>query len=195
MDSACRNQQGNCDKVENSARQFFAIFLALWLNLCNNSDQTLFSNALTFAKSLGRCWKPRPSASVFNISLGTWQTLMHGKACLIPILIHGFSPVNARLLTMHGTAFYAIIVFQSYQEDGRLIMKGCVQWSSFYGWEDFASSRDRTRSARSVGQRLTHWDTRAHVWDVWISTLNTEVTSNVRSHRYIMMTFLEELSF
>ena len=41
MDSVCRNQQGNCDEVENSARPFFVIFLALWLNLCNNSDQTL----------------------------------------------------------------------------------------------------------------------------------------------------------
>ena len=24
-------------------------------------------------------------------------------------------------------------VFQSYQDDGRLIMKGCVQWGSVYG--------------------------------------------------------------
>ena len=24
------------------------------------------------------------------------------------------------------------------QDDGRLIMKGCVQWSSVYGGEDFA---------------------------------------------------------
>ena len=47
-------------------------------------------------------------------------------------------------------------VFQSYQENGRLIMKGCVQWNSGYGCEDFASSGDRTWSARSVGQRLTH---------------------------------------
>ena len=30
-------------------------------------------------------------------------------------------------------------VFQSYQDDGRLIMKGCVQWSSIYGSEDFTS--------------------------------------------------------
>ena len=35
-------------------------------------------------------------------------------------------------------------------------MKGCVQWNSVYGLEDFASCEDRTRSARSVGQRLTH---------------------------------------
>ena len=27
-----------------------------------------------------------------------------------PLLIHGFSPVNARLLTVYGTAFYAIIL-------------------------------------------------------------------------------------
>ena len=56
--SACRNSQGNCDEVENSVRLYFffiVIFSALCLNLCNNSDQTLFSNALTFARSLGSC--------------------------------------------------------------------------------------------------------------------------------------------
>ena len=47
-------------------------------------------------------------------------------------------------------------VFQSYQDDGRLIMKGCVQWNSVFDIEDFASSGDRTRAARSVGQPLTH---------------------------------------
>ena len=47
-------------------------------------------------------------------------------------------------------------VFQSYQDDWRLIMKGCVQWNFVNGREDFASSGDQTRSARSVGQRLTH---------------------------------------
>ena len=43
------------------------IFSTLWLNLCNNSDQTLFSNALTFSRSLGSRW--------------------NGKSCLIPILM------------------------------------------------------------------------------------------------------------
>ena len=33
------------------------------------------------------------------------------------------------------------------------------QWNSVYGWEDFALSRDRTWSARSVGQCLTLWAT------------------------------------
>ena len=36
-----------------------------------------FFNALTFARSLGRCWKPRPSASVFNTSHGTWRMTKH----------------------------------------------------------------------------------------------------------------------
>ena len=47
-------------------------------------------------------------------------------------------------------------VFQSYHDDGRLIMKRCVHWNSVYGREDFSSSGDGTRTARSVGQRLTH---------------------------------------
>ena len=36
-------------------------------------------------------------------------------------------------------------VFQSLQDDERLIMKGCVQWNSVYGCEEFALSRDRTQ--------------------------------------------------
>ena len=53
-------------------------------------------------------------------------------------------------------------VFQSYQDDGWMIMEGCVQWSLVYGWEDFASSRAQTWNARSVGQQvlgLTQWAT------------------------------------
>ena len=54
-------------------------------------------------------------------------------------------------------------VFQSYQDDDRLLMKGCLQWTSFYGWEDFASSGDQIQSTRSVGQRLIHWATGAPI--------------------------------
>ena len=36
-------------------------------------------HALTFARSRGRYWKPRPEAMVFNISQGTWWMLMHCK--------------------------------------------------------------------------------------------------------------------
>ena len=59
------------------------------------------------------------------------------------------------------TSFLTVI--QSYQDDVWMIMKGCVQWNSIYGWEDYTSSEDRTRSARSVGQRLIHWATGAPV--------------------------------
>ena len=52
-------------------------------------------------------------------------------------------------------------VFQLYQNDVWMIMKGCLQWNYVCCWEDFASSGNQTRSTRSVGQRLTHWATGA----------------------------------
>ena len=51
-------------------------------NLCKNSDQTCFFYTLTFIRSLGSGYKPRTSSSVFNISLGTWQTLVQENPCL-----------------------------------------------------------------------------------------------------------------
>ena len=62
-------------------------------------------------------------------------------------------------MTCDFTSF--LTVFQSYQDVVGMIMRGCVQWNSVYGWEDFNLSEDRTRSARSVGQGLTHWATGA----------------------------------
>ena len=52
------------------------------------------------------------------------------------------------------------------------IMKDCVQWNSVYGWEDFTSREDRTRFARSGGQRLTHYWFRSDVSGLsfWQST-------------------------
>ena len=35
-------------------------------------------------------------------------------------------------------------VFQSNQNDERLIMEGCVQWNPVYGYEEVASSEART---------------------------------------------------
>ena len=70
------------------------MLLNISLKLCNNSDQTLFSNTLTFARSLGSYRKPRPSASVFNTSLGSWQTLMHKKPCLILIVLEVYHKPN-----------------------------------------------------------------------------------------------------
>ena len=57
---------------QNSARKY-AKCSKCFQFLCNNSDRTWFWNALTFTRSLGRCWKPRPPVSVFNTSLGTWE--------------------------------------------------------------------------------------------------------------------------
>ena len=58
-----------------------------------------------------------------------------------------------------------------------MIMKICVQGNYVYGWEDFTSSEDRTRSTRSVGQRLTHWATGAPVFFEVIS-LTLSVADN-----------------
>ena len=85
--------------------QMFSVFS------CNNSDQTWFFNALTFARSLGRCWKPWPPASVFNISLGTWRMLMHemgwsGGAKVLCILYHW----GIQLILAYSWARPAILV-------------------------------------------------------------------------------------
>ena len=51
---------------------FFFFFFSLYVS-------NMVFHAITFAKSRGRCWKPRPKAAVFNTSLGTWRMLMHCK--------------------------------------------------------------------------------------------------------------------
>ena len=47
--------------------------------------------------------------------------------------------------------------FQHYvsQDDGRMIMKGCVQLNPVYGWEISPPARLELGTARSVGQRET----------------------------------------
>ena len=42
-------------------------------------ESNMVFHAFTFARSRGRCWKPRPKAAVFNTSQGTWRMLMHWK--------------------------------------------------------------------------------------------------------------------
>ena len=83
--------RGNCLR-ETSVKRRNKIVQEIRRNVANVfsfyaiSDRTWFFNALTFARSLGRCWKPWPPASVFNTSLGTWRMLVDEKNCLIPIL-------------------------------------------------------------------------------------------------------------
>ena len=69
------------------------------------------------------------------------------KSYLTPIEMDGWMICNFRSF---------LTVFQSYQDAVWMRMKGCVQWNSVYGQEDFTSTEDRPQSARSVGQRLTH---------------------------------------
>ena len=57
---------------------------------------------------------------------------------MLPYLLDGWT-------TCDCTSF--LTVFQSYQDDVRMIMKGCVQWNSVYSCDDFTSSEDRTGSA------------------------------------------------
>ena len=47
-------------------------------------------------------------------------------------------------------------VFQSYQDDGRMIMKGCVQWKPVTTEKISPQAGLELTTARSVGQRLTH---------------------------------------
>ena len=79
------------EKAKQNSARYNAKCSKCFQFLCNNSDRTWFLNALTFARSLGRCWKPRPPASVFNTYLGTWRMLMHEKPYLIPIIKIGVS--------------------------------------------------------------------------------------------------------
>ena len=98
--------RGNCVRETSVKRQNKIVQEITWnvanvfQFLCNNSDRKCFFNALAFARSLGRCWKPWPSASVFNTYQGTWRMLMHEKTYLIPILINIFLHITN--LTGHG---------------------------------------------------------------------------------------------
>ena len=49
-----------------------------------------------------------------------------------------------------------LTVFQSYQDAVRVIMKGCVQRNSVYGWEDFASRRGSNPGMLDQKASLTH---------------------------------------
>ena len=52
-------------------------------------------------------------------------------------LTHGPSQAGHSL---RGNSCVLLTLFQLYQEDVRMIMKGCMQWNLVHGWIDFASS-------------------------------------------------------
>ena len=52
--------------------------------------------------------------------------------------------------------YILLIVFQSYQDDGWVIMNGCVQWMPVYDRKDPCLRWARTGTTRSAGLCLTH---------------------------------------
>ena len=74
--------------------------------------------------------RTRDSQQMDGISLRTmqsrevWQQCSSGLQSAPRIWMDG-------LMTRNFTSFST--VFQLYQDDGRLIMKGCVQWNAVYG--------------------------------------------------------------
>ena len=61
---------------------------------------------------------------------------------------------------MHDLRLSFSIVFQSYQDDWGMIMKGCVQWNPFTVKKISPREELEPGIVRSVGQLLTHGATR-----------------------------------
>ena len=87
--------------------------------LCNNSDRTWFFNALTFARSLGRCWKPRPPASVFQhlhrdlANVNAWKTMFDPYKMVLnkdAILIRGLCFFFAKSWVFDAADMYLVPV-------------------------------------------------------------------------------------
>ena len=57
---------------------------------------------------------------------------------------------------MTGDFMSFLTVFCSYQDDVRVIMKGCVQWNPVYDCEDFVQAGLEAGTTRLVGQHLTY---------------------------------------
>ena len=60
-------------------------------------------------------------------------------------------------MTCDFTSFPTI--FQSYQDDGWVIMEGCVQWNPVINKRPSSKVGLEPGTARSAGQRLIHWAT------------------------------------
>ena len=98
-----------CEKAKQNSARNNAKYSKCFQFLCNKSDRTCSFSALTFARSLWRCRKPRPSASVFNTSHGTWQMLMHEKPCLIPIIKRIYINRGTNMANLNVSQYYGSI--------------------------------------------------------------------------------------
>ena len=62
--------------------------ISSWALLFTIGIKQGFSCINTFARSRGRCWKPRPEAAVFNTSRGTWRILIKLNNHVRSLLLH-----------------------------------------------------------------------------------------------------------
>ena len=89
---------------------------------------------------------------------------------------------------------FFLAVFQSYEDDRWVIMKGCVQWNPFKIEKILASGGNWTGNPRSVGKCLTHWATvllfiylRIKVEKMYVkSTFNSNVTVVTIDHGWCL---------
>ena len=137
---------------------------------------------LTFARSRGRCWKPRPKAVIFNTSQRTWRMLMHWKTmfdhyyCIktenisyISPLHYFVSPFHRCLVTVISTDYARAGLGGSVgcavrletrrswvQPPPRLatFFRGDWSWNIFYG--HFLPSADSRRAVVSFWWKNVH---------------------------------------
>ena len=64
-------------------------------------------------------------------------------------------------MACHFMAFWTVHEFHSYQDNGRVIMEGCVQWNPFTVERILPQARLEPKTATSTGQHFTHWASRA----------------------------------
>ena len=88
------------------------------------------------------------TCKVVTFKLGTGKIYL--RQMVLPPLDKKYLFKNG-WMTCDFTSFST--VFQLYQDDGRMIMKGCVQWNPVYDSKDPRLRLELT-TARSVGQRL-----------------------------------------
>ena len=69
---------------------------------------------------------------IMRTSLCALET-QKGRAYVPGVCNYGYAPLS-QIFSYLGSRFNVLLtVFQSYQDDVWMIMKGCVQWNSVYG--------------------------------------------------------------
>ena len=82
---------------------------------------------------------------------------IHGTQVCITMLGATWAHVVTRIGWMIDLQFYVFsTLFQSYQDDGWVIMKGCGEWNLFMAEKILTQVELKLKIARSVGQCLTH---------------------------------------